>query len=370
MIANACFGGFCGPIRFQAFVVQRLLPEAEACDRLNVGNPRRIDGGELRAVGGFRSYPFYRIDERTEADRLILCFGWDVPSEYFSGLRRSWKLHSIERMPILRFALLAGFAVVGCGWAAPNAAFAQGLLWNLPPDGTWVRYEGEYTEVNTRETVEENETLQWVRHVWLKSVGQTEAEYNGKMVSCRWIEIKVITGKESDGVLDPGPVGASIYKVLVPESEVTGRVVDEDEIVVSFIPIVQGWKVLGQGEPQPLSGQVLQIYPVVSLLMHYRALEPVSASPVDPEVGIGPITAEHVKGVSEMENRSFRSTNTGELWRSDEVPFGLARWSVTITREEKSASQPRSEFQLRSRITESMKAQETGTDAQSELALP
>ena len=73
------------------------------------------------------------------------------------------------------------------------------------------------------------------------------------------------------------------------------------------------------------------------------------------------------KGVHRMENTTNRWNHVAELWLSKQVPFGLARWSVRVTRETKLANKPRDEFKEVSETIVEMKAQEVGTDAKSEL---
>jgi hypothetical protein len=61
------------------------------------------------------------------------------------------------------------------------------------------------------------------------------------------------------------------------------------------------------------------------------------------------------------------------LWKSADVPFGVARWSAKITREVKDAQDPRDKFMPVSEVTIEMKAKETGTEGpegKSELAVP
>ena len=254
-----------------------------------------------------------------------------------------------------------------------GSAYAQGLVWSLPKeDGTWVRYEGTFRQVETRtESNEGNLTIDWIRHLWIKSVGKETAEYEGKTVPCRWIEIKLVTGKPSETGIDPGPIGARIYKVLVPEARVAGALVDADKIHVSYVPIVKGYRRIGDGEVKAVKAGVLQVYPLLSMLMHYKTLEAGTDDAVDPEIPLDqPVTAKMYKGVYKMESRTGRSVNEAQLWRSNDVPFGLAKWTVKMYREAKDAREPRSDFQRMSEVTVTMSAHETGDDAQSELATP
>ncbi|RMG02858.1 MAG: hypothetical protein D6741_03065 [Planctomycetota bacterium] len=256
---------------------------------------------------------------------------------------------------------------------AATPAMAQGLIWSLPEDGTSIRYEGEYSETLVRE----NDTVElgpWIRHLTISSVGTEMVDDPadpGKKIPARWIELKVTTGRSRDGRLDPGPLGERIYKVLVPEAAVLGREVDDDGIPVAYIPILRGYRKIGQGDVQQLSAPVLQIYPVISLLRHYPQLQPSTEPEETIRIGTDVVSARKFTGRFVMESRTSRSTNTGGLWRSDEVPFGLAKWTVTIVREQKDAPDPRSAFKRYSEIRVQMQAVEIRTeDVRSELATP
>ena len=260
--------------------------------------------------------------------------------------------------------LLAAFAAVFVG---VGTVHASGLIWSLPEDGAWVRYEGKYVQESLSDVSEDgSETLEWLRHLTIKSVGREEAEYNDQQEMCRWIEIKVITGKPSEAGINPGPVGARIYKVLVPESRIIGDTKDRDEIVVSMLPIVKGYRRIGEGEVQPINAKALRIFPTISLLMHYTELEVVNESD-SADIPVGAVDARHVKGTWTMERTDSRTTNVGEIWISDDVPFGLAQWTVKNNRETKDGTDARTEFREATRVSVEMSAHETGEDAESEL---
>lgn len=267
-----------------------------------------------------------------------------------------------------RSCMALGLAVfISALVSGPPPASAHGLIWSLPEDGTWVRYEGTYRQVEFRPDSPEGDLeLEWLRHLWLKSVGRETAEYKGEMVPCRWIEIKVLTGRPKEGVLDPGPLGQRIYKVLVPESGVTGQIRDEEKLPVVFLPVVKGYRQIGNRPPQPLESQILQIYPLISLVMHYKDLQP-EGQPGNPQIPLGPTTATRHRGTWTMENETNRTTSEGTLWRSEDVPFGLAKWSVTLRREQKDRIEPRSAFEPATEVTVEMSAHEVGRDAQSEV---
>ena len=263
----------------------------------------------------------------------------------------------------------------------PAVLPAQGLIWSLPEEeGTWVRYEGEYKQTEFRPGVATgDQVFNWRRNVTIKSLVTPEehktAMYRGKQVTCRWIEIKVETGKPGEQGLDTGPAGARLYKVLIPESRVFGtlvqnRSVDADGIPVSFLPIIRGYRKLGNRKEEVIKTKVLQIYPAISLLKHYKVLRPETGEPEDPALeALGAVNAIKWIGAETLQSRVSQSEHSSEIWLSREVPFGLARWSVKVTRSRKRETDPRDDFSKRTETTVEMKAVAVGTDAKSELAV-
>lgn len=256
----------------------------------------------------------------------------------------------------------AGMAMALLACLATDAA-AQGLLWKLPEDETaWVRYEGTYKQLVRRPQATEGDlNVEWTKHLTIKSIKSVEVD--GR--KCRWLEFKVVTGNVRDGIIDTGPGGAKLYAVLVPEEEIRGSVeapLDEERTVfVEYVPIVNGFRKIGDEDAQPITGPVFQVYPVIALLRHYRNLAGSG------EESIGGVTAVRYTGSITMETPSRRSTNTAEIWRSEETPFGVVKWTASTTAEEKGTTAIRSEFQPLSEFSEEMTLAETGVGAESEL---
>lgn len=266
----------------------------------------------------------------------------------------------------LHLSLFSAITAVLLTLASASAACAQGLLWKLPEDGTWIRYEGDYRETDLRPDAPEGALkIQWDRHVIIKSVGKEDAEFEGKTVPCRWIEFKTVTGHTVEGAIDPGPVGQVIYKVLVPEESVTGKPVDSVGLPVSFIPIVKGFRKVGVTPVKNLESGVLQIYPMISLLQQYEKFEEAGNEELD--LPLGSISATKMTASHKMEREESRSENQATIWVSESSPFGLAAWNVKIVREEKQASDKREAFEQKAEIIVDMKAAEIGEGAQSEL---
>ncbi len=184
---------------------------------------------------------------------------------------------------MFRRFFLGYLLVFGLGAYTASSASAQGLIWKAPDEGTWVRYEGDYSQFDDRPNDPVDKRLKlgpWRRHLTLKALKKTQAEYEGQTVDCQWFEIKVITASEKggDGTLKPGPGGQRIYKVLVPIAGITGppvegRVIDKDTIPVAFLPVVKGYRRFGERPVEPITSGVLQTYPMISLLAYYRTLE-------------------------------------------------------------------------------------------------
>ena len=261
--------------------------------------------------------------------------------------------------------------VIGCLAGASPAASAEGIIWQLPPDGTWIRLEGTYaqTEIRPDSATGKYEIAPWIEHVWIKSVGEEQAEFQGATVPCRWLEIKVERGREREGKIDTGLTGLEIYKVLVPTTKIHFESIDTEGVPVSFLPVIRGYRKLGKAEPKELTEMALQLYPLAILTGYYRQ-ETIAAKGDDPEAGVGQVQAEKIESQTVIERNSSRTVQKTVVWRSHDVPFGIARYKAEIVREIKDDRQGRDQFHPASEISVDLRAQETGDGAQSELAVP
>lgn len=273
------------------------------------------------------------------------------------------------------------FIFLGLVSLQPAGTKGQGLVWNLPKDGEMVHYEGTYKQTTlhpgaTGGKGAGNEVAEWICHLTIKSLGTEQAEFEGMVQPCRWLEIKIINGKSLEG-LDAGPVGTRIYKVLVPEARVIDKQTDADNIPVAFLPIVKGYRKFGNKEAVPIESDVLQIYPVLSMLMNYRRLNPAGEA-TDLQIRLGeetsaqkkPIKASILKGTAQMEDETGRSRNVATIWRSDDVPFGLAKWEVVLDVLSKQQNDPPTAFKPVSKVEVEMHAVYQKADAQPDPLLP
>jgi hypothetical protein len=269
-----------------------------------------------------------------------------------------------------RLIFLTGLLALGFG----ETARAQGLILNLPKDGAWVRFEGAVKQVEFRPEAPEGDiSMEWIEHLTIKSVGREEAVYNGKKVPCRWVEIKILTGKPSESGVETGPVGERIYKLLIPEVRVVGALADAEKIPFSFLDIVKGYrKIAGNVTPIPLAGGgegAFQAYPLVGPLMHFDTIEPAGG---DEQVQVpgGAIKAKKFKARRVIESPTVRTTCEAEFLRCDPeaIPFALAKWTTKTTIERKDSSAARTTaFKPATQVNVEMSAHEWGTGAKSEI---
>lgn len=257
-------------------------------------------------------------------------------------------------------------------WTATVSA--QGLLWSLPEDGTVVKYVGKYKHKQERPDNNAGALeLEWDSELIIQSVGQEDAEFAGTMQPCRWIEIKLVTGKpsakgvEAGATIDAGPNGTRIYKVLIPESRVTGQLRDSQGLPVTFIPIVKGVRKIGKRDVEPIGQKVLASFPTLGLFANYADMASEGDESELDLPGIGSVKSQMMKGTLKLQNSTSKSENVGEIWLSADVPFGWAKYHVKLTRESKDITAPETDFAPAAEIEVEMVAVEKNTGAKSEL---
>ncbi|GAB4134823.1 MAG: hypothetical protein Tsb009_00310 [Planctomycetaceae bacterium] len=261
-------------------------------------------------------------------------------------------------------------------------ASAQGLLWKLPEQETFsVLYYGTFTQkdISQGNTGAAPEPIVWHREIIVKSLKKAQGYYDGVQVNCRWIEISVRTGKFDEDI-DTGPAGKRVYKVLVPESKVVGKTKDDDTIFVSMLPIardkdgkVMGVKKIGNTSPKRMTAPVLHIYPILSLLHHYRTLTPAPAENAITVAGrqVSPDAYQKFTATRIIESPSRRTENTATLYFTDLVPTRLAKWEVKVVHKTKNSSQSRAQFRPTLEFSSSMTARTiTQNNVQSQLPEP
>jgi hypothetical protein len=249
----------------------------------------------------------------------------------------------------MRFFLLVVFAVY---LRSASALHADGLLYRLPKDGTWVRYSAKQIIAFPEQGKVEKMTAEGT--LTLASVGQATV----KGEACRWIEV-VTQAKPSTG----GGEVKSIFKALIPERHLkTGG--------SPLMHWIKGWAKFGDQEPQELTKELLSNSAMTLNIIASGPLQdskPLKRKVI--ETKLGKLTCEGVSGQLILKGASV-SVKNGEVTRrdmklsvenyfSDKVPFGVAfsRMRAGVDMGEMPATLLEAEFIL----------QAVGTDAKSQL---
>lgn len=249
------------------------------------------------------------------------------------------------------------------------SANAQGLIFFLPEDGTGVEYEGEIVQEVIRDDIKAGkEAITKARVITIKSVGREDRDFEGTVQPCRWIEIKVVTGDAGEAGVDPGPVGARIYKLLVPENKIISTAEDSSGVPNVMFPIVEGFRRSGEAEVRQIKTKAISIYPTICQLINYPEQNVVSAAATpSTKMTNTSFSARHIKGRLVMERRESRTTNEADYWVTQEVPFGLARWEVIVKQEKKESTATRQDFKEFSTTKSVMSVRRFLSNAESEL---
>lgn len=251
-----------------------------------------------------------------------------------------------------------------------STADAQGLLWSIPSEeGAYVRYFGDMKQVEERpDSARGPLETTWQTELTIKALGTEEAIYKSKKTLCRWLEFKNVIGHQSATGIDAGPYGVRFYKVLVPESAIVGKILDDRNLPVILVPVVKGFQKSGNKPVQPVAENVLTFYPLLGLFAYYPSLTPVGDQAETISLPqLGDVAARHYSGVETLQSSTSRSVNEGEIWITDDIPFGWANYKAKIVREQKDRLAPIEAFKKQTEIVISMSAVEKGSGARSEL---
>lgn len=287
-----------------------------------------------------------------------------------------------------------------------SSARAQGLVWKLPQEeNVTIHYTGTYTQKDAPAAGgQEQKPIVWTRHLDVKVLTKAKGFHDGKEVDCRWIEFVVRTGEfdanRQPQPIDAGPAGQRMYRVLVPESAIIGKTKDAQTIFVSMLPIakdadgkIQGVRKIGEGKSEWMKASVLQVYPIVTLLHHYRELKSATGGQsFEVEERRAPQTVYSKKTIPADQCKTMtasrviegdlrRITNDATFTRCDTLPTGLLSWDVKILHQEvrvvdevkngQKTGKKERKFDLVTEITGKMKVSQISIgDAQSQLPDP
>ncbi len=256
-----------------------------------------------------------------------------------------------------------------CLLTTSSLASAQGLVWSLPESGTGVKYTGDYRQTTYRpQSTQGDLSLDWRRTMEIRCLEREMADYQGANVACVWLEYEVVTGQQVDGNLESGPGGTRIYKVLMPESAIKGIEFFQSKVPNAFVPVVKGFQKIGDAEVEEFKHPVLQIFPVLSQVFLNEKLTVTGSESIS--VTAGQYDAQKIECQSAIEDPQSRTTNTTQVWVSDDIPFGTVQWKVRIDREVKTVADTRDQFRKHSEITIDMQAAQLIEDVTSKISTP
>ena len=208
----------------------------------------------------------------------------------------------------MKFTLLTSFTTVLLVLAG-IPAWADGLLYQLPEDGTWVQFASKVTIIRGDQMRNGTGTLR------MSSVGTaTEGGEN-----CRWIEFN-LTMKIDDNER------TIVAKLLVPEAHL-----EEGQKPIENLE--RGWiRMRSDGTVRELTAQNLGPLPafLANPLTDVKALpsEVVSSK-------LGDLSCAGLTGITEFVERNASNKVDFETRRHEKAPFGVvkSRMKVTVTRD-------------------------------------
>jgi hypothetical protein len=253
--------------------------------------------------------------------------------------------------------LFALTGIAGGVICLPGIARADGLIYQLPEDGTWVRYEYENRRVDEKGAVQSKQT----GSVALSSVGRETV--NGE--TCRWIEMKTHI------IRDGKPDYIELFKLLIPEKRLKAG---EDPLS----DVVRGWYKYG-GVTIQRTGRVLDyttetpnrvmtpsVHGMSGTLSTFiaaplKASQKLDEEVVDSKLGKRPCPGVACTSTTKIDRGKDPRTiiSNLEMRSHEDVPFGVIsfREDVEVRRDEKFGS----------RSITTLKLADFGTGARSDI---
>ena len=196
----------------------------------------------------------------------------------------------------MRLSLIASLLVV---LTSIEVAHADGLIYQLPADGTQVRYDSEVTFSNNGQERTTTGSLT------LSSVGVTTVDSE----KCRWIEIKNIMKTDNGERI-------TIAKVLIPEKDLGKGKSPGEHLIRGCIKQVDG-------EPQPITDLK---GPQTRLLVGYLAGPPQSPRELEKteiDGKLGKLSCPGVAGDYEFVRDNGSLSIAMENRLNEKAPFGV-----------------------------------------------
>ena len=208
-------------------------------------------------------------------------------------------MHSLQSLLVSSLALLLA--------AVPRAA-ADGLITQLPDDGSWAEFELKLTLTKNDEKREHSAYLR------LSSVGQVEHQGT----KCRWVELHISRTEP--------PTPDEVAKILVPEESLkSGK--------VTVANLIRGWSKPGDDETVELDKDRprLKIGPLAMLLSGSSSDSQKSEKEEVKVEGLGPLACEKSTGKHDLPmspNDNLPADIT--LWRHSKAAFGTVKLRIHL----------------------------------------
>ena len=208
-------------------------------------------------------------------------------------------MHSIQSLLVSSIALLLA--------AAPSAT-ADGLITQLPDDGSWAEFELKLTLTQNDQKREHSAYLR------LSSVGQVEHQGN----KCRWVELQVTRTEP--------PQPDEVAKILVPEESLkSGK--------VTVASLIRGWSKPGDDEAAELDKDQprLKIGPLAMFLSGSSTDSQKSEKEEVKVEGLGPLACEKTTGKHDLPmSPSDNLPADITLWRHSKASFGTVKLRIHL----------------------------------------
>ncbi|HEV3163383.1 MAG TPA: hypothetical protein VGZ22_05040 [Isosphaeraceae bacterium] len=226
-----------------------------------------------------------------------------------------------------------------------SVVIADGLIHQLPKDGSWVRFDATGEGLSPGGEV----TLTLKGTVTVKSVGMEVVD--GTI--CRWIEIE--TGMEASGARGPRGPQTEVFKLLIPEKHLVPGQNPRDHAL-------KAWKKDTKGADRELDLKGDDARAVASLdeLLNAGLAKSEKRDGVEIKVPGGTFRCTHLNGRESPEAGNVDLEI--QTWLTDEVPFGVVAYRHTKMRKNEGQS-------LGGRWME-LKFAAAGADAKSAIGRP
>ena len=197
---------------------------------------------------------------------------------------------------------------------APLSSQAEGLLYQLPEDGTWVRFDLDEVQTSPEKPERRLSGL-----LFLRSVGRTFMEGE----PCRWIEIEC---ERVDGANQHH----NVFKLLIPEKRLKAGESPLDHVVRGWYQQSQKARLLTFEITGPDSPHARLVHLARPYLQGpLQELKRLDEKIVDPKLGL--LECEHVEGWIQHKHDIHQTEARYRLLLNEKAPFGVVSADIDVT---------------------------------------